>query len=110
MAKNSTEVIFDLGENPIKLVFDIYTPRPHFVLLQKNTKSSASDTELRSSFELVAEFLKRHSEFNRNAIVSFHRGSWYKTRVNHWHAHLCVPYIPYEKIAVERVNSFIQTT
>ena len=77
----------------MKLVFDIYTPRPHLIVLQQlsNRKITVTNDEIQDLMKLVTEFLKDQRQYDDGAILSFHRGRWYQQNHRHFHAHLCVP-------------------
>lgn len=81
----------------VKLIFDILTPRPHFVIIQKEEyrKLNATENELKDLIELITEFLTLKPQYDNNTILSFHRGKWYQQNHKYFHAHLCVPKKPY---------------
>jgi hypothetical protein len=89
----------------VKLVFDIFSPRPHFIILQRKEyrKSTATDHEIQDVMQLVTEFLANQTQYDKNAILSFHRGKWYQQHQSHFHAHLCVPKKPYCQAAKKMV-------
>lgn len=88
---------------PVQLVFDTWTPRPHFIVNQLQPKEDASSSELQATYEIIGNFLQRNSQFDRDAILSFHRGQWYQQHTGKWHAHLCVPRQPYLEQATAKV-------
>ena len=92
---------------PVQLGYDTWTPRPHFIVLQCEPKQHASDLELQATYETIAHFLRENPQFDKEAILSFHRGKWYKQYTNKWHAHLCVPKQPYLIQATAKVTLFI---
>ena len=81
----------------VRLLFDVLTPRPHFILVQQqeHRKRHPTDHEIRDLFQLVTEFLAAQSQYDNNTILSFHRGKWYQQHEKIFHAHLCVPKKPY---------------
>lgn len=81
----------------MKLIFDILTPRPHFIIIhhEKYRKVNATNNEINQLIELVNEFLLNKPQYDHKAILSFHRGKWYQQKHKHFHAHLCVPKKPY---------------
>jgi hypothetical protein len=81
----------------MKLIFDIFTPRPHFIIIQNDEyrKLNVTENEMKEVIELVTKFLTDKPEYDNNAILSFHRGKWYQQHHKHFHAHLCVPKKPY---------------
>ena len=84
--------------NPsMKLLFDILTPRPHFVIIHREEyrKIHATVDEIQNLMKLVVEFLTLKSEYDHQAILSFHQGKWYQQNHKHFHAHLCVAKKPY---------------
>ncbi len=90
----------------MKLIFDILTPRPHFIIIQREEyrKLHATDNEMKDVMELVTEFLTHKIEYDNNAILSFHQGKWYQQNNKHFHAHLCVSKKPYCHEAKITVN------
>ncbi|CAF2405758.1 unnamed protein product [Rotaria sp. Silwood2] len=101
MAEQNIEVSNDYpckqSNLSMKLIFDILTPRPHFIIVQhkENRKLNATENEIQQVIELVSEFLLNKPQYDNNAILSFHRGKWYQQNHKHFHAHLCVPKKPY---------------
>jgi hypothetical protein len=93
--------------NPsMKLIFDILTPRPHFIIIHREEyrKLNTTENELNDVMELVTQFLTYKTEYDNNAILSFHRGKWYQQNMKHFHAHLCVSKKPYCHEAKITVN------
>jgi hypothetical protein len=90
----------------MKLIFDILTPRPHFIIIHREEyrKANATENEIKEVIQLVTEFLTDKPEYDNNAILSFHRGKWYQQIHQHFHAHLCVPKKPYCQEAKMMVN------
>lgn len=93
----------NIGE-AIRLDYDVFTPRPHFIVLQEDRKSEATHEDLASAYRVIAGFLQENPRFDDNAILSFHRGRWYQQHTNDWHAHLCVAFQPY----VERATTAVK--
>jgi hypothetical protein len=96
----------------IKLIFDVFTPRPHFVILQNKEyrKLNPTENEIKELMQLITEFLIQKPQYDNNAILSFHRGKWYQQHDKHFHAHLCVPKKPYcqeAKLMVTITNSLM---
>ena len=58
------------GLNPtVKLVFDKFTPRPHFVILKNQTNISDTAPQLYDqTFALVTEFLRRKTQYAATAV------------------------------------------
>ncbi|CAF2827923.1 unnamed protein product [Rotaria sp. Silwood2] len=106
-SNNDPEVLaFDASNScPIKVVFDTFTPRPHFILIQKDKQREATSVEIQAGLQLISQFLTASKEYDGNAILSFHRGSWYQQKTNHFHAHLCVPLEPYQRAASKSGNA-----
>ncbi|CAF0868162.1 unnamed protein product [Rotaria sordida] len=93
---NTKEVIAHAGDPKyVQLVYDTWTPRPHFIVIQYKPKQNASPAELQATYELIGCFLRENPQYDNEAILSFHRGKWYQQYTDKWHAHLCVPKIPY---------------
>lgn len=90
----------------VKLIFDVFTPRPHFIILQReeHRKLTATDHEIQDVMQLTTEFLANQTQYDKNAILSFHRGQWYQRHQVHFHAHLCVPKKPYCQAAKKMVR------
>lgn len=88
----ATEVIaYEPDSNPLRLVYDTWTPRSHFIIVQKTPQQDATAQDLQASYELIGRFLTDNSQYNDGAILSFHCGEWYQKNTDKWHAHLCVP-------------------
>lgn len=105
MARNTQDVVADRGDKRlIKLVYDSWTPRPHFIAVQYQPRKDANPEELLETFTVVSKFLLVNSQFNSENILSFHRGKWYQQYTGHWHAHLLVPYNAYLQSATEKVS------
>ncbi|CAF1029391.1 unnamed protein product [Didymodactylos carnosus] len=82
---------------PVKLLFDVDTPRPHFIIVQQDSYRTqyATVEELKAAFRLVTRFLAHNPAYDHFTILSFHRGIWYQQNQQGFHAHLCVSYEPY---------------
>ena len=79
--------------NTFRVDFDIYTPRPHFIILPKirgiPSDFSALNDEQRSS--LIRATHSVLNEFNIcKGILSIHRGQWKSAVTRVFHAHICV--------------------
>ena len=96
-------VAYEEPGRPVRLVFDTWTPRAHFVVNQCWPQQDASQAELQATYEIIARFLQNNRLFDEEAILSFHRGQWYQQHTGHWHAHLCVPRQPYLQLATTKV-------
>jgi hypothetical protein len=104
---NATKPVLAYEEagKPIRLVYDTWTPRPHFIAVQSQPTQNATDTELQVTYEIIGGFLRTNPQFDKEAILSFHCGKWYQQHTSEWHAHLCVPEQPYlEKARVEVIQ------
>lgn len=99
-------IAYKEDRQPIQLMFDIYTPRPHFIALQCEPKQDATTTELQATYEIVGRFLQANPQYDKEAILSFHRGKWYQQHTGKWHAHLCIPKQYYLEQARVHVISF----
>jgi hypothetical protein len=103
----TSEVIaYNEDSQPVQLVYDTWTPRPHFIVVQCKPKQDATTTELQATYEIIGRFLRASSEYDEEAILSFHRGQWYQQHTGKWHAHLCVPKQPYLNQAKNKVVQF----
>lgn len=71
-----------------------------------------SDQLYDQTFILVTTFLQQCHQYpyDQNAILSFHRGSWYQQHTGVWHCHLCVPLAPYRQEATGKFDSKYMTT
>lgn len=98
MASASIKQDFIIENDHFVAKFDIYTPRPHIILLLKKERkcdiSNLSDEEIVSLLNFVDKLVNEHSYIDKNVILSFHTGSWIDAEK--FHAHLCL-----------RVNSYI---
>ncbi|CAF1494963.1 unnamed protein product [Adineta steineri] len=77
----------------VELVFDKLSPRPHFIVRQTegNVDKNAKANEISETMVLVTNFLRKRSNYDKQVILSFHRGCWYQEHETPWHCHLCVP-------------------
>lgn len=77
----------------LRVVFDYYTPRPHFIILPRNTAiktyheldQGARPKVVKAAFSIVSAECK----LQESAVLSLHFGSWLTTK-NKFHAHICV--------------------
>ncbi|CAF1450098.1 unnamed protein product [Adineta steineri] len=113
MAANSGHtaavIAYEESGQPVKIVYDTWTPRPHFIIKQYQPKEDVSNSELQATFEIINHFLHKNSQFDTQAILAFHRGTWYKQHTSEWHAHLCVSQEEYLKVAKIQITE-IPTT
>lgn len=104
---DKNEVIaYKEAKQPVQLVYDTWTPRPHFIIVQCESKQDATSAELQVTYEIIGNFLRKNPQFDQDAILSFHRGVWYQQHTGKWHAHLCVPKQPYLNQAKTQVIPF----
>jgi hypothetical protein len=96
-------IVYREDGQPVQLVYDTWTPRPHFIVVQREPQSEATSAELQATYEVIGRFLSANSKFDQEAILSFHRGEWYQQHTGKWHAHLCVPKQPYLQQAVKAI-------
>ena len=74
------QILFESKRFIIK--FDIYTPRPHFIVLfaekrpNKRGLQDLSDDEIIEMFELIDEFRREFELVEQNMMLSFHTGFW----------------------------------
>ncbi|CAF1569925.1 unnamed protein product [Adineta steineri] len=99
VTKSAEVIAYEVPGQPVQIVYDTWTPRPHFIIIQNQPKKDATSAELQATFELISHFLYKNSQFDTQAILSFHCGKWYQQHTPQWHAHLCVPYEEYLKEA-----------
>lgn len=110
MVERNHEISVNYPSNQLnssmKLIFDTLTPRPHFIIIQHEQyrKINVSDKQIKETMELVVDFLVHKPEYDNNATLSFHRGTWYQTKHKYFHAHLCVSKKPYCKEIEMMVN------
>ena len=103
------EPYYDLlpqNENAMfRVVFDLFTPRPHFIILPKigaigNDFSSMTKEQTSSLIKAARSML---SSFNiSKSTLSIHRGSWKSRDSNSFHAHICVDTEIYLQIFEQR--------
>ncbi|UJR21365.1 hypothetical protein I4U23_024457 [Adineta vaga] len=93
MIDQTIEILANQSNLSVQLMFDLYTPRPHFIITHKKQfrKVTATENEIKEVMQMVTDFLTDKPDFDTNAILSFHRGLWYQQNFKHFHAHLCVP-------------------
>lgn len=96
----------------VQLIFDVYTPRPHFIIVHRKPfrKATATEREIREVMHLSTDFLFEQSQYDTDAILSFHRGKWYQQNFKHFHAHLCVSKKAYCQEAKRQVRIFVNTS
>ena len=98
------------------LVFDIPTPRPHFIIKLKQsdkTKSSLADLsgeEIKQILKLIENFC---DDFNitEKVVLSFHTGHWLSE--SKFHCHLCVALPDYLRVFNQinpRLENFTPTS
>lgn len=76
----------------LRVVFDYYTPRPHFIILPRNTAiETYHELDQGDRTKVVKAALSMISEYKlqESAVLSLHFGSWLTTK-NKFHAHICV--------------------
>jgi len=109
----SKEVVaYEEDGQPVRIVYDTWTPRPHFILVQCQPKQDATPAELQAAYLIIGRFLHANRQFDEKSILSFHCGKWYQQHTSKWHAHLCVPEQPYldrARTQVIRFSDFINT-
>ncbi len=105
-AETSIVIAYEKDKKPVRLVHDTWTPRPHFIVVQCEPKQDADAAELQATYEIIGLFLHENSQFDDDAILSFHRGQWYQQHTGKWHAHLSVPKQHYLNQASSRVIQF----
>jgi hypothetical protein len=99
-------IAYEEDNQPVRLVYDTWTPRPHFIAVQCLQKKEVAPGELEATYAIIGHFLDKNRDFDQEAILSFHRGKWYQQNTQHWHAHLCVPKEPYLEMAKTQVIRF----
>ncbi|CAF1405654.1 unnamed protein product [Adineta steineri] len=113
MAANSGHtaavIAYEESGQPVKIVYDTWTPRPHFIIKQYQPKEDVSNSELQATFDIINHFLHKNSQFDTQAILAFHRGTWYKQHTSEWHAHLCVSQEEYLKEAKIQITESPKT-
>ena len=101
---NSEIVAHHDDQHAVQLVYDTWTPRPHFIAVKVNGQGEATENELQATYTVISDFLRNHPALDENAILSFHRGKWYQQHTGAWHAHLCVPEAAYLFMAKQTVG------
>ncbi len=93
----STESGFDLLLNDtFYVIFDILTPRPHFLILPHQKAKIKPDfkemepAQREKLMEAVLSILTIFKIRGSSNILSFHRGSWFSKASTLFHAHICV--------------------
>ena len=93
----------------LKVNFDCYTARPHFVIASENqskkTYEALSVDEKKKVIGLALQMVTIHKLSGSRAILSQHSGSWYNANHN-YHAHLCVANVRYLNILGDNSNKF----
>lgn len=84
-----------LTSEKFKVVFDMYTPRPHFIIFEKelSAKQDLNEDLLHSLVDLSWSFIRYHQDYYafKQPLLSLHRGCW-KSKDEHsarrLHAHV----------------------
>ncbi|CAF0872769.1 unnamed protein product [Adineta steineri] len=100
-------IAYQESQLPIKIKYDTWTPRPHFVIVQCTPKEVADNNELQMTYEMIGRFLQQKSQFDINAILCFRRDRWKVPKTELWQARLCVPkesYLNDARIAIKPEN------
>ena len=105
---NQYEVIAYQDEQlPVKLVYDTWICRPHFIVIQCNRRPDVCHNELQANYELIGHFLQQKPQFAKEAVLCFRRGKWNLPQIGKWQARLCVSkelYIEQAKIAIKGIQ------
>lgn len=86
-----------------KVNFDVYTPRPHFIILPHEKSSVGHDYSTLDSpkrlkvIKAAVELVSHYTNLKHSAILSIHCGSWITTK-DMFHAHVCVDLNEYLEI------------
>ena len=75
-----------------KVVFDLYSPRAHFIILPRNKHTGTYtklDQKVRLKIVESAWSIVSGYKLQKSAVLSLHFGSW-STSKNKFHAHICV--------------------
>ena len=86
-----------------KVNFDVYTPRPHFIILPHKKAQVGHDynyldnAERLKVIKAAVELISHNTNLQHSAILSIHCGSWITTK-DMFHAHVCVDVDDYLKI------------
>ena len=87
------------------VAFDVYTPRPHFIILPKKGETVDPDFSLvtnKQTQQLIETGKSALACFKIDrGILSIHRGSWRTTR-DKFHVHICVDVESYLRIYESR--------
>ena len=107
MAESQTyDLLQDDREDAIfRIIFDLYTARPHFILLPKPGKVLERDHSLTTEQkqQLIAKANKMLSFYGISCgTLSIHRGSWISKKSLRAHFHLCVDAKTYLAILVQK--------
>ncbi|CAF0996578.1 unnamed protein product [Brachionus calyciflorus] len=81
------------------VIFDILTPRPHFIVkyipskrkyprFKKVVIADLDDQDLRELFDFLENFIKAYNLNSNQTCISFHTGKWASTP--EFHGHICV--------------------
>ena len=78
-ARGSNEIC--IVENDLfKMVFDMPTPRPHFIILFKKPQNRSindfNESEINKLLALIEQFKTQHALTAQSFILSFHTGFW----------------------------------
>ena len=107
---NAKGEIFDLLPlnakcDTFKVVFDYYSPRPHFIIVPRDRKSITNYNFLAEGAKLkivkAAMAMVAHYNLQKSATLSLHFGKW-GTDKDKFHVHLCVDVEDYLRIYEER--------
>ena len=94
-----------------EVVFDRYTPRPHFIILsQDKTKRDydSLDSEAKLKVVKTTKTMVSHEHgyhLEKSAILSLHFGSWRSKKTKEFHAHICVDVDDYLRIFYEKKDA-----
>lgn len=80
-----------------KVVFDYYTPRPHFIIVPRNSSGSKAPGAKRKIVKEAMAMVSYYTDLQQSAILSLHCGNW-GTDKKKTHAHLCVDVEVYLRI------------
>ena len=107
---NAKGEIFDLLPlnakcDTFKVVFDYYSPQPHFIIVPRDRKSITNYNFLAEGAKLkivkAAMAMVAHYNLQKSASLSLHFGKW-GTDKDKFHVHLCVDVEDYLRIYEER--------
>ena len=95
----------DSANGTFSVAFDVYTPRPHFIILPKSDKSVDPEFSriTNEQTQHVIETGKSALAYFKidHGVLSIHRGSWRTTR-DKFHVHICVDVESYLRIYDKR--------